>query len=226
MDNKINNTSIKLCTIGAFGGLILFFGDMLFYGDFQSGREYFDSYVQIMGKKSEAILTFAAIIGFTGSIFEAIGIFIFYYTLKIKQKLIAKVGYFCLALMSLFGGIFHFLYAFIGFYSNSYQSEVTNSLFNDLNTLMIPIKYVMLISGTIGSIIFIFYILINKSRFPKWIILIFPTILSLFHPLTKYLGAPLGGIIAAGYINLSFVLFFTVSVILFSNSNRYVRKIV
>jgi hypothetical protein len=72
---------------------------------------------------------------------------------------------------------------------------------------------ILFVFATVETIFFLIAIIFRKTRYPKWIILLTPTLLDFAAPLTQYIRSPVGGIIYGGYYNLVFLLFFTVSTV-------------
>lgn len=210
---KINKIQLLILS-GIFGSLIMFIGDMLLYYESVSGQDY-DS-VSRMGEVTINRLIAGGLAGPVASIFSIIGGYLFYTLFRSVNKILAKVLFVSFAILFVFAGSYHAMfpnYGFVGRLPAPYQSEQLDYI----RTYLKSINTIMYIGGTVWTLVLFYLVLFRKSIFPKWILVFTPTILILFAGIIKnYVPYPLGAIIYGGWINLSFLLFFSVCFIHFS----------
>ncbi len=74
---------------------------------------------------------------------------------------------------------------------------------------------IMFVTGLAATVTFLWLILFRKTYYPRWMVLFVPTLWVLvLPPITRHIPAPLGGMLHGGSMNLSFLLYFTVSTLL------------
>lgn len=185
---------------------------MLFYGAFTSGAN-FHSFDQ-MARHSVARLVLGGAAGPVAALFSACGMGIFYWTLRSGDVRLASTAAALMAAMILIGGSYHAVFAVFGFGAKLPQ-PTHEILIAQVAALRDTIGWPMYVAGISGSLIIYWIVLVRNTLFPRWLLLFLPTTLSLassaLHPLFLRLPSPIGGMIAGGWINGSFLLFFALA---------------
>jgi hypothetical protein len=186
---------------------------MLFYGDWSSGAD-FHAY-HTMAERPVAELVIGGALGPVAALFSAFGIGIFYLTLESGGRKWAFATAVLLAVMMLIGSSYHAVFTIFGFASKVAEPEPREALLAQIASLRNTISYPMYASGLAGTAFVYWIALWRKTRFPRWLLLFLPTTLSMaggtFRCVILRIPAPLGGFLRGGWINSSFVLFFTIA---------------
>ena len=132
-------------------------------------------------------------------------------TLQPAGKWLARCAFVSFAAVMVFYGVFHAAYAALGTGGNMPRVHAYLEL-------LLQIVYV---PAAIWTALFIFAVLFRPTLYPRWIVLITPT---LFYLIENMLVARLPGFsrafIGGGFANLILLLFFTVSTMLVWNGGR------
>lgn len=208
-----------LSLFGILGSALMFAGDMLLYYEPVSGLNY-DS-VAVMGIMPIERLIAGGIIGPVASVFSIIGGYLFYTVFKPVNKTLAKILFACFAVQFIFSGTYHAMFSNFGFVGRLPESLQAQQILFIQNYLK-SIYNVIFICGTIWTILLFYLVIFKRSIYPNWMLLFTPTLLLLLAKTVKnYIPYPLGAIVYGGWINLCFMLFFTVFLVHFSS-----RKII
>ncbi len=215
----MNRTRLmRLCCLsGLFGSVLFLSGDMLFYGDWSSGAT-FHAYRE-MAERPLAQLVLGGALGPVAAVFSAFGMGIFYLTLESAGQKLACTAVVLFAVMMLIGGSYHAVYTVFGFASKVADQTARETLVMQAASLRNAISYPMYTTGMAGTALVYLLVLWKRTRFPRWLLIFLPTILSMasstFRGYFVLIPAPVGGIIRGGWINGSFVLFFAVATCIF-----------
>ena len=205
------------CLSGLLGSLLFLAGDMLFYGSWSSGAD-FHPYQQ-MGQRSTELLVLGGAIGPVAALFSALGMSVFALTLAAAGRKIANTAAILLAIMILIGGSYHAVYACLGFASKLTDPALRETMVTQVSDLRATISYPMYAAGLTATALIYWLALTKKTLFPRWLLLFLPTTWSMLasplHDVLVRIPAPLGSIIRGGWINGSFVLFFTIATLVF-----------
>lgn len=213
---KINKLQL-LSLSGILGSLIMFSGDMLLYYEPVSGLEY-DSVARMSTMPIERLIA-GGIAGPIASVFSIIGSYLLYLVFKSVNKFLAKILFVCFAILFIVAGVYHAMFANLGFVGRLPETLQAQQL-SFLKTYLKSLYNLIFICGTIWTVILFYLVIFKKTLYPKWILFFTPTILILLaQSLKDYIPYPLGAIIYGGWINLCFMLFFMVSFIHFSRRN-------
>jgi hypothetical protein len=215
---------LRACCLSGFVGSAMYLaGDMLFYGAFRSGSDFHP--YQLMAGHSATRLIAGGLLGPIASLFSAFGMLLFYLTLKPGSRRLACTASALLAAMILFGGSYHALYTVLGFASQASNGGLP--ILQEVTSLRNAIGWPLYICGIAGSLITYWLTLARETLFPRWLLLLLPTTLSLastaFPKVFHSIPAPLGGIILGGWINGTFVVFFAACVLVFWGGFRQRR---
>ena len=211
---------------GITGALLMFAGDMFLYGGLYGGPEFFEQSRTIMGEIPQLRLMIGGALGPLAAIMYVIGCWQVYLALKPGGKTLAAIAFTGLGGMMIISGAYHAGFTNIGLIIRA-KNAVQEIDFEKLEMLLeqswefIGFLYnILFVFATVGTIFFLIAIIFRKTRYPKWIILLTPTLLVFAAPLALYIPAPAGGIIYGGYINLVFMLFFIVSTVKLWNGGK------
>ncbi len=208
----------RLSFLGITGGVLMFVGDMLFYYKPVSGKA-FDSLVT-MGEQNIERLILGGMIGPIAGILYASAALIFYFAFKNISGFAAKLISGFWIIMFIVGGTYHAVfpnYGFVGRLPSEHRTVQTQYVFDLIHHLYL----ISFILGLISSLYLIYIILTKNTIFPKWIILITPTFLTLLNPILKqYYPYPFGAVLYGGWVNLCFILFFAVCFAVFYRKNK------
>ncbi|NOX90699.1 MAG: hypothetical protein GXO77_16995, partial [Calditrichaeota bacterium] len=202
---------------GVLAALLMFAGDMFLYGGFYGGAEYYKVSREIMSEIPLLRLMIGGAIGPIAAILYVIGFWQIFLALKTGSKTLAKITFFAFTSMMIVGGAFHSDFVNTGLILraknsiNAVDMEVMETLIAQSKTYINFLYQIVFVFGLIGTITFLYAVLFKKTRYPKWIVFFTPTLLTLTAPAARLLPSPVGGIVYGGYTNLSFFLFFCVS---------------
>jgi len=201
-----------LSLIGLGAALLMFVGDMCLYGHFGSGTDAVSKLV--ITNESDTRIIVGGFIGPIAAILYCVGFFSVYAMISPKSRILAVVIGGGAAVVMVFGGTYHAMWsirAFLikaGLSSGDYQG-----LYMQIRDYTSLFYNTMLAGAGVVSLLLLFAVLSRRSLYPRWSAVVNPGILFLFRPLADLIPAPLGAIVTGGYLNLMFVLFFSVSVI-------------
>jgi len=202
-----------LSVLGVLGGILMFAGDMFFYFEPVSGSG-FDS-LRIMSGRSIKQLIIGGMLGPISGIFYALGSLIFYFAFRSISNSLSKIISSSWMAMFIIGGAYHSIYPNYGFVGRL-PVEFRNGQINYVSDLIGQLYSLTFILGLVSSLLLVYIILTRKTPFPKWIIFIIPTFLTLLNNvITPYVPYPLGAIVLGGWVNICFIIFFSVCAILF-----------
>lgn len=202
---------------GIAGVLLMFAGDMLLYGGLYSGPEFLETSRRIMGEIPRARLMAGGMIGPIAAVFCALGFWHLYLAMKSGGRIAAAITLGAFASMYVVGGTYHAGFVHTGLIVRAQSAagginpEVIETLLRDSNAYLRLLFAITIVLGIVATIPFLYTVLRGKTLYPKWVVLVTPTLLILAHPLAARIPAPAGSIVYGGLINLSFLLFFSVS---------------
>ncbi|MGB9463646.1 MAG: DUF6796 family protein [Candidatus Acidiferrum sp.] len=209
---------VRLCCLSGLLGSVLFLaGDMLFYGSWTSGADFHS--FRVMSERPQAQLVIGGALGPVAALLSAFGMGVFYLSLESGGKKLAFAAAALFAAMMLIGGSYHAVFTVFGFASKMEEQRERETLLLQVASLRNTISYPMYAAGITGTCMVYFLALWKKTPFPRWLLILLPTTLSLasnaVRGLFVMIPAPVGGIIRGGWINGSFVVFFTIATCVF-----------
>ncbi|MEJ7578758.1 MAG: hypothetical protein WKF74_17315 [Pyrinomonadaceae bacterium] len=180
--------------------------------------------IAIMQARADWQLLLGGAVGPVAAMFYAVGMSIFFLTLKSVNYRLAAFASLALAAMVLVGGAYHAvftMYGFVGRVGNQIEREL---LTGNVRTLYNWLAWMSYACGTLGTLTVLTLGIRRESEFPKWLLPLLPANLVvlcfLLTPAFESLPAPLGGLIRGGRINGSFVLFFALATWAFWSSGE------
>lgn len=195
----------------------MFTGDMLLYYEPVSGLDY-DSVVRMSAMPISRLIA-GGLIGLIASIFSMVSAYIFYIVFRPVSKVLATILFVSLAIEFIISGTYHAMFSNFGFVGRLSESLQTQQI-SFIRTYLNSIYSLIFICATIWTLLFVYLIIFKKSILPVWILFFTPTLLILLAGTIKnHIPYPFGAIIYGGWINLCFMLFFIVCLILFSKKS-------
>jgi hypothetical protein len=215
----MKTTSVRtLGLIGLGAAILMFVGDMCLYGHFGSGSDAVSKVV--IANESDTRIVIGGFIGPIAAILYCVGFFSVYLMIAPRSRIFAIVLAGGAAATMAIGGTYHAMWsirAFLikaGLSSGEYQA-----LYDQIRDYTLLFYNTMLAIAAVVSLLLLFVVLSGRSLYPKWSVVVNPGILLLFRPLADLIPAPLGAIVSGGYLNLVFVVFFAVSVVVTRSVN-------
>jgi hypothetical protein len=212
-------TSVRILgLIGLGAALLMFVGDMCLYGHFGSGDDAISKLV--ISNESDTRIVVGGFIGPIAAILYCLGFFSVYAMISPRSRMLAIVVAGGGAVMMVIGGTYHAMWsirAFLikaGLSSGDYQG-----LYTQIKDYTLLFYNTTLAGAEVVSLLLLFAVLSGRSLYPRWSVVVNPGILFLFRPLADFVPAPLGAIVSGGYLNLVFVLFFSVNVMVTRSTN-------
>lgn len=194
----------RLAAFGIMGGLLMFFGDLCFYMLPISGADFLRTSVMNTMDTKRLIMGGAA--GPLAGLLYGLGAMMFYVGLKKHNQRLARITAGLFAVMFVVGGAYHSIYTTYGFV----PADDLSGMSAKITALIDSLHAVSFITGLSASFLFIYMVLRYDTVFPKWIIVFTPTFWTLLNrPVGPFIPYPVGSVIIGGWINLCFIVFFT-----------------
>jgi hypothetical protein len=203
---------------GCLGAVILFAGDMLFYGEWGSARVWsYDYFLSMMAKVAPWRLYLGAITGPIGVGFWLLGAVGLWYSCRRAIPWLAMVMLACISIMALLTLLQHGIFGPMGFASRfcGPNNDTVGQIIklNDLLiTLMTPFAYIY-------AAIWIFLTLWKKSGVPRWTVLLVPLITNRLEKVAFWVPAPLGLPLWDGWSNVVLASWFAVLALTYKNQD-------
>ncbi len=217
MNKKIILTGI----IGIIASSLMYTGDMLLYFTANPIQNFQEEIVQIMANVSPERLKIGGLLGPISAFLYMIGFYHIYLLIKPNNDKLAKIFFGLLCFGMMYGGAFHTHFTFLGFLSE----------FNNITLLQVAEEYTILnfyfmfFPSLIADCLLAYLIITKKTFYPIWVVLFSPIILFWLSAVMKHLPQPLMMLIAGGWSNMIFIIFFSVSTILsFKNGYGNIRE--
>lgn len=206
----MNSRKIRfLLWSGCLGGVVLFAGDMFYYGAWGAGRaltdEFWDSIMASVPLWRHHV---GSITGPVGIGFGLLGVLGLWSCCRRAAPRLASVMLAFFYVDGLFGILQHGIFGPIGFairYCGP-KSDAVAQMFK-LNALLSKPE---LVGSAAGSLIWIFLVLRKKAGVPRWTVLICPLLTYWLNSALIYVPAPLGMPLAGGWSNVADTIFFAV----------------
>jgi hypothetical protein len=194
------------------GGLLYVTGDFLFAGQLNSGEAYRS--LQVMAQRSDGVLIAGGVVSPLASAGYILGTLAIALRLKARHPPMAWAFFVCWTGMFLVGIAYHAVFTTLGFAAKLPDPTAAASMLSRIRALLSAFYEGELAFGVVGTVCLAAMLLRDASSYPRWLLLFTPTIWALAAPIVRSLPAPIGGVIAAGWINGWFTIFFLVICIL------------
>ena len=212
MTIKFNAKWIRFFGVaGVLGGIVLFIGDMLFYYSPNS-----TDFLQNMAVTSDARIIASGVCALFASWLYLLGAGQVLFAFEETKPIVKYTVFASFAGIGIAYGIVHAAYVAIATSAklalvNQLNMQTSIVLAREANNLLRNIIYP--IFGLL-SIIFIYQVWRKQTRYPRWMVFFFPLLPFLLQGLiVDNLNGVLKVIIAGGYLNIIFALFFLASTI-------------
>jgi hypothetical protein len=200
--------------LGLLGALLMFTGDMFLYYEPVSGPDY--NSIAKMSTQPFKYLFVGGILGPIASLFYILGGYLFYLIFKPVNQVLASILFALFAIVYIFAGTYHASfpnYGFIGRLPLEFQSQQIGFIRNYLGV----IYNLMFYCAILWTILLFYLVIFKKSVYPKWMLIFTPTLLTMLSPYIKSATPyPYGAIVYGGWLNIVYIIFFTVCLIHFS----------
>ena len=203
--------------VGLVGAIVLFVGDMLLYGHLGSATDFWDGVRRVAVQAPLARFFVGGLLGPVGAVLYLAGFWHVYLNTRQAGRLGAKVMLVGLTAMIVMGGAYHVVWVvrMLSFRYGVADVAGLNSFVDALGSYMATVNNAAEVPGYLVCPILVVLVLTGRSRYPRWTVLVNPGLLMIFRfsGVTSSLPAPFGAVILGGYINLTFCVFFAVSII-------------
>ena len=207
---------------GLIGAVLMFTGDMFLYYEPVSGQDY--NSVAKMAIQPIKYLTIGGIIGPIASIFYILGGYLFYIVFKPVNKVLASILLVLFTISYALAGTYHGVFpnfGFIGRLPQEFQVQQIEFIRNYLDSIYNIMFYCLIL----WTLLLFYLVIFKKSIYPKWMLIFTPTLLTMLSPYIKSVTPyPFGAIFYGGWLNISYVIFFTVSLIYFSRKMEIISN--
>ncbi len=212
MNRKIIITGI----IGILASSLMYIGDMLLYFTTTPIHNFEEEIIGVMANISSTRLIISGLIGPASAVLYIIGFYHIYLLIKADNTKIAKFIFVLLFFGMSYGGAFHSHFPILGLISR-FDNLSISGVVEEYTILHF---YFMFFPSLLAYFLLGYLILTKKTFYPRWFVLFSPIVLFWFSGLVRKLPQPLMIIIAGGWSNMIFIIFFTISTIL-SYRNNY-----
>jgi len=201
-----------LTLLGIFGSLLLYAGDMILYYEPVSGLD-FNSTLK-MSTVSMNRLIIGGLMGPISSVFSLAACYMLFLIFRPYNKVTAGVLGISLGVFFIFLGTYHALFANLGIAGRLPETFREEQILLVESYLGVA-YYLVYIPLIIWTLLLFYFVILKKTTFPGWLLVLTPTLTTLLILLIKdYIPYPLGAITYGGWINLSFILFLIICFIL------------
>jgi hypothetical protein len=201
-------------SLGLLGAVLMFVGDICVHGFFGSGGDFMDRLHLVIPKQSDVRFMAGGFIAPIASFLYCLGFLSIYKMISPKSPVLAIISLVVVVIMMLFGGVYHAMW---GIRSLSIKAGLPSSNYQELYNKILKYMHLfyntMLTLGGISALLLLFAVLSGRSLYPKWTVFVNPGFLLLFKPLTRFIPSPIGSLIFGGYLNIVFIVFFSVILI-------------
>lgn len=215
----MNPKKIKLLLwSGCLGAIILFTGDMLYYGAWGSGRDSLSDELwnSLMASVPLWRHHFGAITGPVGVGFGLLGYLGLWFCCRQAAPRLAGAMLAFFYVYGVFSILQHGIFGPIGFaihYSGP-KSAVVTEIYK-LNDFLGKPQFV---GSVVGSVIWIFLVMIKKAGVPRWTVLFCPLITYWLYKVIIFVPSPLGMPLAGGWSNIVDALWFIILALTYKDS--------
>jgi len=206
----LNSRKIRLLLwSGCLGGVVLFSGDMLFYGAWGSARSWsHDYFLSRMASVALWRLHLGSITGPVGMGFDLLGMLGLWFCCRRAAPRLAALMLACMYANDLSGLLQHGIFGPLGFAIRDCgrSSDAVAQIFK-LNDILTTGQMIV---GAIGLVIWIFLTLKNKACVPRWTVLLCPLFTYWLEYAIVRVPAPLGLPLWGGWSNVVETIWFAV----------------
>jgi Family of unknown function (DUF6796) len=208
--------------VGVAGGLLMFSGDMLFYGHWGAGSNFHEGMIAAVRQASDQRLFAGGLVGPVAACLFIVGFWHIFLNVEPKAPTSARVVFLSLTALMVCGSSVHALWTPYGLaLKHCYgQGAPCPDLVAAIRSYWNAAYDLSAVPGYVGFLLLIVLVLLGRTRYPRWTAMANPAVLLLFEPLAEKGPAPWGAVLTGGFTNLSFVTFFVVSLAATWNEKR------
>jgi hypothetical protein len=193
---------------GLLGGLVYTTGDFLFCGAFGDGASFHS--LPIMAARSDTALILGGAVAPLGTILYVLGVLGL--SLALPHPRLSRLFFASWTAVFAAGASYHAVFTVLGFAAKVPQEQARADLIQRIRSLLSAIYSIEFVFGIGGTILLAFLLWKSPKR---WLILFMPTVWALLDFLPRFVSAPIGAVIAGGWINGWFVIFFAAALVAF-----------
>jgi hypothetical protein len=191
--------------LGVAGSLLMFSGDMLFYFTNSNCAYVIDNISKVMSTMPAWRLQLGGFLGIAAGFSYLFGYYMIFKAVEVKSKKPAIFIFFIWLFCTMLGAGYHSHFPYLG-YAAKHITDAT--ILAEFENILIPYVLVNMSLHVIVSSYFAILIIIKKTLFPRWFVVLTPIVLLwIIHPL-KQLPSPFSNILAGGWYNLMNTIFF------------------
>jgi hypothetical protein len=199
-------TQRALALAGVLGGLLYMAGDALFYGQLGSGHD-FDA-LTAMKARSDALLIAGGAVAPFASAGYILGTLAMALELRRRYPRSAAVFFVSWTCLFLTGIAYHSVYTTRGFAAKLPDPALAEVMLGRIKAFQARLYAFEVVSAAAGTLAVVVAIARGSSGYPRWLLLLLPTIWSLADAVAEPLPAPIGGVVSGLWINGWFTVFF------------------
>lgn len=196
--------------LGLLASLIMFAGDMFLYFTPQPIHNFEQELMGVLGSISSNRLMVGGLLGPLAAFLYCLGFYQIYLATKPAYKTIAGIIWGLLSFGIVYGGAFHAHFAHLGFVS----AFGDKALIDLAETYTIWHFYIMFFPSLVAYLMLAYLIISQKTNYPRWFVLFSPIVLFWLAEPVRSLPQPFMIVVAGGWSNLIFVLFFSISTLI------------
>lgn len=193
---------------GVLGGILYLSGDFLFYGELGPGAF---SPIAVMQQRGDATLVAGGVVAPLASAGYILGTLGIALTIRARSPRLAASFFAGWAGMFLFGIAYHAVYTTRAFAAKLADPASAELMLSRIGALLSSLYTFEAAMGAAGTLALGVAVLRGASGYPRWLLLLLPTVWALADAIPRALPAPLGSVLAGGWINGWFTIFFAVS---------------
>ena len=202
---------------GLLGALLLAVGDQCLYFAPISGSAFNSSILAVAAGAPIARALFGAELAPIAALLYLAGFVHVYAHTRARHPLMAALIWIGLALCILAGSIYHALWGakILVLHASTFSAADTTALYTQLHDYAARVYWISEITGYPAIVLLAILIVSSRTDYPRWFCLFLPAVpFLLLQWLTPFVPAPLGSLVGGSAANLSFALFFAVSLVL------------
>lgn len=219
MEDKAGKAKVVLVLglVGIAGVILTIISDFILIGRPNSSNSFLKLGTESMAYLPSWRITVGTFMGIIVLPFQIAGLISIYYGLKPSGRVMPLIAVITAAHALMMGVAFHISYAYIGtgwklFHKAGPGNEITSEIVEKFDFYWKIIVFIMMFELLVSSIIFVLLIISGKTRYPKWMAVFNPLCVSLvIFPVIYILPAPIGGFIGPAYLNISTLVFMSLS---------------
>jgi sterol desaturase/sphingolipid hydroxylase (fatty acid hydroxylase superfamily) len=207
---------LLLC--GVAGATLYLVGDFSFYAQWSDGGSF--QALPAMASRGDLRLALGGSVGPVASALYILGTLGLYFWLRSATPRLA--GVFALGWTFLFldGIAYHAVFATQGFAARLADPVARSAVLAGIRRLLGVLYGMELVGASVGTFALAAASLLQEKSFPRWIVLLMPTVWAVLDFVPRQFPAPLGGMLVGGWINGWFGVFFLVAALIRSWTTR------